>query len=207
MRRKSFFNKDNFQFIVILGLFAYILTLKQCEQQGSSSEQYPSRIDTIVRIDTTAAAPIVIRMPRQAVPKPIVIYVDSSGQRLPTAKIDTQVHEKAQLYQDSIADENLTLYYESTIKGQLLNNVLDYKLKVPKRITKTIEISKPYPMPVSTMLLTGGIGGNINQFSSITVGLQFVSAKGWALGYDYDVLQKAHHVKLGIKLFQFKNKR
>ncbi|BDS14553.1 hypothetical protein [Aureispira anguillae] len=129
-----------------------------------------------------------------------------SLQTVLTAKIDTSKHEKARLYQDSISDENLTLYYESTIKGQLLNNPLDYKLKVPKLITKTVEISKPYPMPVSTLLLTGGGGGNVNQFSSVTLGLQFVSAKGWAIGYDYDVLQNVHSIKLGFKLFSFTKK-
>ncbi|WP_052600209.1 hypothetical protein [Aureispira sp. CCB-QB1] len=107
-------------------------------------------------------------------------------------------------YQDSIEDDNLTLYYQSTIKGQLLKNALDYKLKVPKLITKTIEIPKPYPMPVSTLLLTGGVGGNVNQFSSITLGLQFVSAKGWAIGYGYDLLQSTHHIQFGVKLFYLK---
>jgi len=138
------------------------------------------------------------------VPSPVIVYVDSSGQSVPVAEIDSQKHIAAQQYQDCIEDENLTLYYKSTVEGRLLANALDYKLKIPKLITKTVEISKPYPTPVSQVLLTGGIGGNINQFSSITVGLQFVSTKGWALGYDYDVLENSHNVKLGVKLFQFK---
>jgi len=161
-------------------------------------------LERVVSIDTTAAPPIIIHLPRQATPKPIIVYVDSSGRSVPVAKIDTSTHKKANLYQDSIADENLTLYYESTVKGQLLNTALDYKLKVPKLITKTIEVLKPVPTPVSTLLLTGGLGGNVNQFSSIRLGLEFVSKKGWAVGYDYDLLGNVHSVNLGVKLFQFK---
>ena len=161
----------------------------------------PEPLERIVSIDTTAAPPIIIELPRQAAPKPIIIYVDSSGRSVPAAKIDTSTHEKANLYRDSIEDDNLTLYYESTIKGQLLNTALDYKLKVPKLITKTIEVLKPVPTPVSTLLLTGGVGGNLNQFSSVRLGVSFVSAKGWAVGYDYDLLQNVHS-RLFIKLCQ-----
>jgi hypothetical protein len=63
-----------------------------------------------------------------------------------------------------------------------------------KLITKTIEVLKP----VSTLLLTGGVGGNVNQFSSVRLGLEFVSAKGWAV--DYDLLQNVHSVNLGLRL-------
>jgi hypothetical protein len=120
--------------------------------------------------------------------------------------IDTSKHQVAQLYQDSLEDENLTLYYSSVIDGQLLQNKLDYKLKIPTRITKTVEISKPYPVSVSSILLTGGLGGNVNSFSSVRLGLEFVSAKGWAVGYDYDLLQNVHSVRLGMRLVRFKSK-
>lgn len=195
--------KDNIQFALILCLFGYVIFLQQC-RQGTVSEPQEIQRDTIVRIDTTPPPPIIIQLPRQQIQAPIIVYVDSSGQQVPTPEIDTQKHEVANLYQDSIEDENLTLYYESTVKGQLLSHELDYKLKIPKLITKTIEIPKPYPTPVSTLLLTGGVGGNINQFSSIRLGLEFVSAKGWALGYDYDLLQNVHSVRLGVRLFSLK---
>lgn len=186
---------------LIIGILSSALQLRQT--LGLSLEPQKPQIDTIVRIDTTAAPPIIIQLPRQAAPKPIIVYVDSSGHSVPSAKIDTSKHEIANLYKDSIEDENLTLYYESTIKGQLLNNALDYKLKVPKLITKTVEILKPIPTPVSTLLLTGGVGGNVNQFSSVRLGLEFVSAKGWAVGYDYDILGNVHSVNVGVRLFGF----
>ncbi|MBL4648936.1 MAG: hypothetical protein JKY03_04340, partial [Aureispira sp.] len=144
-------------------------------------------------------APIIVQLPRQDVPEPRVIYIDSSKNIVVNSLVDTTKHLSAQLYQDSLEDENLTLYYSSVIDGELLQNKLDYKLKIPTRITKTVEISKPYPVSVSSILLTGGIGGNVNQFSSVRLGLEFVSAKGWALGDDYDLLQKVHSMRLGVR--------
>jgi len=174
-------NKDNIQFALILGLFGYLIFLQQCKGPSSSLEVEMSK-DTIITMDTILPAPIIVQMPRQVVPAPQVIYIDSSRNVVLSEHVDTTKHMSAQLYQDSLEDENLTLYYNSIVQGELLKNNLDYKLKIPKRITKTIEIPKPYPVPVSALFLNDGIGGNVNQFSSITVGLQFVSKKGWALG-------------------------
>lgn len=194
--------------VFLIGLFSAFSFLLQL---GQFFNLLPNQLeppqDTIVTIDTTPPPPIIIQLPRQAAPPPIIVYIDSTGQRVPKAKIDTFKHEKANMYKDSIEDKNLTLYYESTVKGQLLNNALDYKLKVPKLITKTIEIPKPYEVPVSAFFLNGGLGGNVNQFSSLTVGLQFVSAKAWSLGYDYDILQNTHNVNFGVRLFQLKTKK
>jgi len=185
----------------LIGILSFAMQIR--EFWGGSSEHPWPQQERIISIDTTPAPPIIIQLPRQAAPQPIIVYVDSTGRSLPRAKIDTSKHEKANLYRDSIEDENLTLYYESTVKGSLLNNALDYKLKVPKLITKKIEVLKPVPTPVSTLLLTGGVGGNVNQFSSVRLGLSFVSAKGWAVGYDYDLLQNVHSVNVGVRLFEF----
>lgn len=200
-------NKDNIQFAIILGLFGYIIFLQQCTGYRADSSTTQPKQDTIVTIDTILPPPVIVQLPRQELPRPQIIYIDSSKNVVLSKDVDTTKHSTAKVYKDSLEDENLTLYYHSMVQGELLTNNLDYRLKIPKQITKTIQIPKPYPVPTSALLLTTGIGGNINQFSSLTVGLQFVSNKGWALGYDYDVLGKTHHIKLGIKLFQVKNKR
>ena len=196
--------KDNVQFALILGLFAYVIFLQQCKQGSSSSNQHEFKADTTIVIDTILPAPVIIQMTRQVIPQPIVIYVDSFRKRVPISLVDTNKHTAAKLYKDSLEDENLTLYYESLVEGKLLNNVLNYKLKIPKQITKTIRINTPVPMPTNGLFLNAGVGGNVNTFSSLTVGLQFVSKKGWALGYDYDVLQNVHQVRLGVRLLPFK---
>jgi hypothetical protein len=195
--------KDNIQFALILCLFGYVIFLQQCGQGKTQEIQKPT---TIIRMDTILPAPIIVQLPRQDVPEPRIVYIDSSKNIVVNSLIDTSKHQAAQLYQDSLEGENLTLYYSSVIDGQLLQNKLDYKLKIPTRITKTIEVSKPYPVSVSSILLTGGLGGNLNSFSSVRLGLEYVSAKGWAVGYDYDLLQNVHSVNLGVRLFQFKKK-
>lgn len=196
--------KDNIQFLLIICLFGYVIFLQQCGQGKTEDIQKPRT--TIIRMDTILPPPIIVQLPRQDVPEPRIIYIDSSKNIVVNSLIDTTKHQAAQLYQDSLEDENLTLYYSSVIDGQLLQNTLDYKLKIPTRIIKTVEVFKPYPVSVSSILLTGGVGGNVNQFSSVRLGLEFVSAKGWALGYDYDLLQKVHSVRLGVQLVRFKAK-
>jgi len=99
-------------------------------------------------MDTILPAPIIVQLPRQDVLELRIIYIDSSKNIVVNHLIDTTKHQVAQLYQDSLEDENLTLYYSSVIDGQLLQNKLDYKLKVPTRIIKTVEIFKPYPVSV-----------------------------------------------------------
>lgn len=199
--------KDNIQFALILCLFGYVIFLQQCKQGAASQQNQVPPMDTIIRIDTTPPPPIIVQLPRQRVPEPMIIYVDSSKHIIVNNSIDTSKHEVAQLYQDSIEDENLTLYYNALVDGELLQNNLDYKLKIPTQITKTIEIPKPFPVPVSSILLTASVGGNVNAFASVRLGAEFVSAKGWSLGYDYDVLQNVHSVELGVRLFQFKAKK
>jgi len=207
MRKKKRLNmKDNIQFALILCLFGYIIFLQQCKQSSNAQDAQLPPIDTIIRMDTVLPAPIIVQLPRQVVPAPTIIYIDSTKNIVVKERIDTGQHQAAQLYQDSLEDENLTLYYSSIVDGELLQNDLNYKLKIPTRITKTIEISKPYPVPVSALLLTGSVGGNPSVFASIRLGAEFVSAKGWSLGYDYDLLQNVHSVKLGVRLFRFKSK-
>ncbi|WMX17048.1 hypothetical protein [Aureispira sp. CCB-E] len=199
--------KDKLQFALILGLFAYVIFLQQCKQGSSLSNQQTIRMDTTIVLDTILPAPVIVQLPRQAVPEPRIIYVDSFRNIVESELIDTSKHVATKLYKDSLEDDNLTLYYESLVDGQLLQNELDYKLKIPKQITKTIRINTPVPMPTNGLFLNAGVGGNINSFSSVTLGLQFVSKKGWALGYDYDVLQKVHQVRLGVRLLPFKKRK
>lgn len=195
--------KDSIQFLLILCLFAYVLFLQQCQGDKTPEQGRSYQMDTIVRIDTQRVEPVVIQLPPQQLPPPTIIYIDSSKKVVEWAYIDTNKHTAAKLYKDSLEDENLTLYYSSIIDGELLNNSFDYQLKIPKQITKTIEVPKPYPSAPARLLFNTGIGTDTRSFNSLKVGLQFVSRKGWALGYDYDAFQHSHHITLGVQLFQF----
>lgn len=196
--------KDTIQFIVNLALIGYIIFMYQCKGANTNNLVKELHPDTTIVVDTQLPPPIVVQLPRQKIPEPISLYIDSTKQVVPISQVDPLEHETAQLYQDSIEDENLTLYYKSMVQGELLDYNLDYKLKIPKRITNTVTITKPTPIPAHSLLLNTGVGVDPNGFSSVTVGLQFVSNRGWALGYDYDVLQNQHEVKLGIRLWKQK---
>ena len=193
--------KENIQMLLTLCLFAYIIFLKQCSPEQRPIEPYQPVMDTIIRMDTILPPPVYVQLPKQEIPPPKIVYIDSSKNIVLSPSMDSSKHEVAQLYKDSLDNEDLTIYYESLVQGKLLDKVIGYKLKIPKQITKTIEIPKPYPMPVNMLLLTGGIGGNLNQFSGITIGLQFVSSNNWSIGYEYNFLQNTHHAKIGVNLF------
>ncbi len=186
----------------------YILFLQQCKgKEQSPTDRIGTILDTIVRIDTQRIEPVIVHLQSSVIREPTIIYIDSSTNRIETAYIDTNSHKAVNMYTDSLEDENLTLYYNSVIDGELLKNSFDYQLKIPKLITKTVEITKPYPMPVSSLNLQTGIGTDTRSFSSLKIGLQFVSAKGWAIGYDYDAFQRSHHLTMGLKIIQFKPKK
>lgn len=196
--------KDTIQFILIVALFGYIIFLEQCKGSRNQAEPLQTRPDTTIVIDTIFPTPIIVQMPRQVVPEPRILYVDRDRNIIPTAQVDTNQHQAAQLYQDSLEDENLTIYYKSMVQGSLLDYSLDYKLKIPTQITKTIEIVKPVPIPAHRLMFNTGVGVDYQGLSSVTVGIQFVSRQSWAVGYDYDVLQNQHSIKLGIKLWNQK---
>lgn len=197
-------NKDNIQFLMMLCLFGYIIFLQQCKQGSPGNEPTILRPDTTIVLDTILPPPVIVHLPKQEVPPPQIIYVDRQGNEVALQNIDTTKDHAVKLYTDSLRDENLTIYYNAVVDGELIKNQLDYKLYVPKSITKTIEITKPVPTPASQFMFNLGVGGKFGNYASVTVGAAFVHKKGWAIGYDYDVLQNAHHVKLGIKLFQLK---
>lgn len=198
--------KDNLQFLIILGLFGYILFLQQCNPSNQHPTQWTK--DTIIQLDTILPAPVVVQMSAAPIPPPTIIYIDST-QKQPTPVVVEQTDKAAMpvhQYQDSLNDENLTIYYDAVVEGKLLQNKLDYQLKIPKQITKTITIKEPTPVPTNALLLTGGAGINSTGLSSVLVGMQFVSKRGFAVGYEYDILQNNHQIKLGVRLFQPKLK-
>lgn len=199
--------KENIHTIVIYCLLGYLIFLQQCNKSVLNSGATVPAIDTIIQIDTTPPPPIVINLPRQKIPRPVVVYVDSSKNIVTAPSIDTTAYQAAQLYKDSLEDENLTLYYSSLVDGQLLQNVMDYKLKVPTEITKTITINKPYAAAVNQVLLTGAVGTDFQGKLTTEVGFNFVHAKGWMVGYSYDIAQNTHNLKAGVRLFYFSSKK
>lgn len=199
--------KENLQLLLTLVLSVYIICITQCKHSNDSSAIAVPTIDTVIQIDTIHPSPIYVELPPQAPAAPTIIYIDSSRTIVQQEQVDTSIHHAVSSYKDSLSNDELTIYHESIVDGELLGSIIGYKLHVPKTIEKTVEITKPYPAPVNAIFLTGGLGTDFKQLSSLNLGLQFVSAQGWSAAYEYDLLQDAHHAKIGIRLFQFNNSK
>lgn len=207
--------KNKVEFITIICLFCVIIYLQQCGK-GTANEDIvlpQNRVDTIM-IDTVFPPPIVINLPKQAMPEPIIIYRDKVTNETYTPatlpeQIDWSNLQQSYSYMDSLSDENLTIFYNAMTEGKMIDHDLSYKLKIPKTITKHIEKTTYVPTyeQVSGLFLTLGAGGNPSSFASIRVGAQYLNKNGWALGYDYDILQNIHTIEMGVRVFPFKNKK
>lgn len=189
------------QILILLALVGYIIYLHEFRGYNSNTTPISLRPDTTIQMDTILPPPVIVHMAAQAVPEPVIIYIDSSKNIIAQENFDSNLHQSAQLYQDSIEDKNLTLYYKSMVDGQLLDFNFDYKLKVPKSITKTVTITKPVPAPSHELRINLGVGTDFQSFSSVTVGAEFISNKGWSVGYDYDILQQNHNVTVGFPIW------
>ena len=193
---------NTLHFILTVVLITVILLQQQCHPEPAAPQVVHTQ--TRIVIDSQAPPPVIIRMPTQPLPAPVVIYPDDRGEPLPLAMVDTAQDLPAHLYRDSIEDENQTIYSSITVRGELLASKTSYKLKIPTVVTKTITTTKTIQEPVSSLLLVGGIGLSPRQRISFGAGLQYVHAKGWAVGYEYDFMNQTHEVKLGLPLYQFK---
>ena len=196
--------KDYAQMLMTLCLFAYIIFLTQCKQGSGEQTSILPKADTTIIIDTILPPPVIVNLPRQAVPTPTIIYIDSSKNIVSVDRVDSALHKPVQSYIDSIEDDNLTLYYNSIVDGHLLSNALDYKLKIPKTITKNITIRKPFAVPAHQLLFKTGLGTDTKTLSSLTVGAQFIAKKGWSLEYEYDIFENSHQVTLGVRIWRAK---
>lgn len=193
---------NTLHFVLTLVLIGLLLFQQQCHPEPAPPKVVHTQ--TRIVIDSQPPPPVIIRMPQQPLPAPVVIYPDERGEPLPLAQIDTTKDLPAHLYKDSIEDENQILYSSITVRGELLASQMSYKLKIPTVVTKTVETTQTIQEPVSSLLLVGGVGLSAQQRISFGAGLQYVHAKGWAVGYEYDFMNQIHEVKLGLPLYQFK---
>ncbi len=189
--------------IVLLALVVVLSIILGVMQTVQQTPPEVIHTETRVIIDSTPPPPIVIRMNQQPPPPPVIIYPDDNGQPLPMSEVDTTQHLPAKLYVDSTEDENQTIYNQMTVRGELLAHSTSYKLKIPTVVTKTIETTKTVQQPVNRLFLIGGVGLTNQLDIGFEVGVQFVSAKGWAAGYEYDIRHQAHELKIGVPLYQF----
>ncbi|CAA0204586.1 hypothetical protein [Tenacibaculum maritimum] len=116
---------------------------------------------------------------------------------------DTTNFITANIYKDTLNNTELEIYSYNLVKGKLLDSNISYKLKVPKevRITKTITHPKSYK---SGLFLFSEIGGNINKFNNISLGMQYNRKGKWFTSYRLNINQlhqPTHNIGVGFRLF------
>lgn len=178
-----------------IGFLLCFLLLDKCKPSPPSSDDLPkpSHHETFTS-DTVRPKPEVVKV-QVLVPGPARTYT--------ITQIDTNMCNLVHVYQDSLKDANQVIYYQDSVRGQLLGKKMSYKLFVPLMVenTHTITDSIPYPVRINRggLYISGEIGGNTSGLG-ISAGADFISKKKWGIGYRYDTRQHTHNVAFKWKL-------
>jgi hypothetical protein len=186
--------------LIILVLVASNLFLKQCSSFKTQDQpKVTITKDTIwqTKIDTFKVQTVKY--------KTVYIKKDNLSE-ITEVKPNTdniKNFEVAKVYQDTLSNEDIDIYSYNLLQGNLLDSQLAYKLKVPRQvtITKTIEHPKTFR---STLYGFTEVGGNTQQLSSLSLGLQYNRKGNWFVSYRLNLNQfqnPTHHIGVGVRLF------
>lgn len=133
------------------------------------------------------------------------IYVTHPSHEILIEKYDSLVQAYNTLsnyrrYADSIQFENLVVFYRGETLGYL--NEIDIGI-IDNRptLTKTVTIRPPAEVKYAKGLYLGvTIGGNKDQFSNLSPGLDYVTPK-IIVGANYNLMDQTVNVRVGRKLF------
>lgn len=178
-----------------LGALLTILLLKQCSSPVPTLDEAVTKSDTVIVHDTVFPDPIINK---------IYVKVNGPVKEVSVIKYDSTICRLNRVYQDSLVDSNLVVYYKDSVNGVLLDKEMAYKLKVPLKIHSTTTITDSVLIPVKSykngLYLFGEVGGNKSSFN-YSVGASFVSKKNYMLGYRYGVVGSTHNIHFGVKIF------
>lgn len=182
--------------IALLAAVAIIL-LQTCGKTTIKDCPDPPKpeIITLVQIDTIWAEREPVRKPikpTQVASTPITVIPEAN----PCDSVRT--------YNDSLDTPDVTIYAESSVTGELNSQILGYKLKVPRLVTKTITNTEIHEVkvPVTGLFAGANISGNKNSFIfDISGELELIHKNGYAYSYSYGILTNTHEIGLKKKLF------
>ncbi len=120
-----------------------------------------------------------------------------------TTKVDKNVAESARLYIDTLKNADIEIYSRNLVRGSLEKSVINYKLKVPKKIVVTKVLEPPKKEP-SGLYLFSEIGGNKSRFDNISFGVQYNNKTEWFVSYRLNIApmtHPTHNIGVGYKLF------
>lgn len=188
--------------VAILILAVYIIYLQQCSclKTGDSETGNIVSTDTtliISRIDTIRFTDTVDRIVKVRIPVPVKDTI-LIGDFL------TEVER----YETDVTDSLIEGKILSTVRGELVSQILMYNPLFPKFVVKTdtVFIKETILKPkLSAKLLFGGrIGGSKDLFS-LAPQIALQTKNSYVYGYSYDLSLKSHNISILIPL-NFKRK-
>jgi hypothetical protein len=149
--------------------------------------------DTVTLIDTVFLQEDVIKKPYTPAISGI-IYKDSVKSADSIIKIPA-----AYIYKDSLIDENLGIYITDTTAGKILGRGIRYNLKVPLKITETKTITNTIEKKVPAAGLFVGLEAGLPL--RIAPEVEYISKKGMAYSYNYDLINRSHSLGFKKRIF------
>lgn len=180
-------NLSNIKWLVIISLIVYIIFLQQCND--CEKVEKIVKIETITKSDTVRIYDTITKKIPVYISKPKIIYVkDSLGNDLKLNSYTTEV-------EDSIIKGSIL----SSINGTLVNQSLEYKLKIPilTKITDSVFINteKIINKDRNFLFIGAEIGGNQRSFNlSPKIGLY--TKKGYVYDFRYGLLDKTYNFSI-----------
>lgn len=176
-------NQDNNKYklitnalVFVLGFIIALLLFKECHNtpkpQSTVITQIKHTRDTIWAKDTIYSFKnIKIKVP--------VKVTDTIYQPLP---VDSTICKTVYLYEDSLVDTNLVIYYKDHVQGIMRDKSLKYKLKVPLRIIDSVNIKETIIVKPKFNLSVG----TIVSVNMISPGIKFrVHKNEFGINYNF----------------------
>lgn len=187
--------------LIILALVVSNLFLKQCSNfKAQDQPTVTITKDTIwqTKVDTFKVQTVKY--------KTVYVNKEDTSQILEnlTETEDALLFNQAKVYQDTLSNDDIDIYSYNLLDGSLLDSQLSYKLKVPRQITVTKTIEHPKTFRSGLYAFTE-VGGNTQQLSNLSLGLQYNRKGNWFASYRLNLNQlqsPTHNVGVGVRVFK-----
>ncbi len=186
----------NYTIIILFIIIGILLLLRGCGDNIPKNTVIV-KDSLVIRVDTVFPLPVTIT---KVINKPYIVYKEHSNDTTDLSFAKFIVTTK-----DSLIDSNIAITSINRIQGKPLDLALSYRLKVPKTITKTIEITKTnlkYRQPCYSVFGGMRLGGSTTSLA-ISPFLALRKDKTY-FDISYDVIGKSYNLGVGINLFNIK---
>lgn len=166
-------------------------------QQGCSDCPEIKPTHTIVtKTDTFRTPQVYVKVP---------IYIKSPVAEVPIFGFENNsACDSNRVYSDSLVNNDITIVYQDSVNGKLLDKKLTYKLRSPLEIKTVITItdSVPYPveMPGDGLYLSGGGGTDLKRVTNLSLGINYLSKNDYGGGYFYNFMDQSHNLQVFYKI-------